>query len=164
MSITPSTLGFALINFFVMLVIIRVFLYKPVLNILDSRKAAIEEDFSAADKAKTEALALKADYEATVKNAHKEAQEILNTANKIGEEERAKFVAQARTEAENITTRARAEIEREKSQAITDLRQEVANLAVDAATQVIGREVKKADHEKLLDEFLDSAKGVDAHE
>lgn len=90
---------------------------------------------SEAEQARDEAARLKAEYEESLKNAQTKAQEIIQNANKLGEETRAEIVAKAREEALRASEKAREEIAREKNQAIKDLRAEVADLAVDAAGQ-----------------------------
>lgn len=154
MSIEPSTLIFALINFFILLFCLKKFLYKPLFNMLDERAATIAKNVDDAEQARDEANALKAEYEASLKEAQAKAQEIIQNANKLGEETRAEIVAKAREEAARASEKAREEINREKEQALKDLRAEVADLAVDAASKIIGRNVTVADHENLVNEFI----------
>ena len=154
MSIEPSTLIFALINFFILLFCLKKFLYKPLFNMLDERAATIAKNVDDAEQARDEANALKAEYEASLKEAQTKAQEIIQNANKLGEETRAEIVAKAREEAARASEKAREEINREKEQALKDLRAEVADLAVDAASKIIGRNVTVADHENLAKEFI----------
>ena len=154
MSIEPSTLIFALINFFILLFCLKKFLYKPLFNMLDERAATIAKHVDDAEQARDEANALKAEYEASLKEAQTKAQEIIQNANKLGEETRAEIVAKAREEAARASEKAREEINREKEQALKDLRAEVADLAVDAASKIIGRNVTVADHENLVNEFI----------
>lgn len=154
MSIEPSTLIFALINFFILLFCLKKFLYKPLFNMLDERASNIAKNVDEAEKAREEANALKAEYEDSLKEAQTKAQEIIQNANKLGEETRAEIVAKAREEAARAADKAREEINREKEQALKDLRAEVADLAVDAAGKIIGRNVTVADHENLVNEFI----------
>ncbi len=154
MSIEPSTLIFALINFLILLFCLKKFLYKPLFNMLDERASTIAKNVDDAEQAREEANALKAEYEASLKEAQTKAQEIIQNANKLGEETRAEIIAKAREEAARASEKAREEINREKEQALKDLRAEVADLAVDAASKIIGRNVTIADHENLVNEFI----------
>ena len=67
MSIEPSTLIFALINFFILLFCLKKFLYKPLFNMLDERASTIAKNVDDAEQARNEANALKAEYEASLK-------------------------------------------------------------------------------------------------
>lgn len=154
MSIEPSTVIFAIINFVILFALLKKFLYKPLFNMLDERANIIENSLDEAENARNEAQAMKAEYEESLKEAQSKAQEIIQNANKLGEQTRAEIVAKAREEAQRATDKAREEINREKEQALKDLRGEVADLAVDAAAKIIGRSVTEADHEKLVGEFI----------
>ena len=149
MSIEPSTVIFAIINFVILFALLKKFLYKPLFNMLDERASIIENSLDEAENARNEAQAMKAEYEESLKEAQSKAQEIIQNANKLGEQTRAEIVAKAREEAQRATDKAREEINREKEQALNDLRGEVA-----AAAKIIGRSVTEADHEKLVGEFI----------
>lgn len=154
MSIEPTTLIAAILNFLVLLFLLKKFLYKPIFNMLDARSSEIEKNLTDAEQARNEAASLKSEYEADLKNAQAHAQEVIQNASKLGEQTRADIVARAREEADRAAEKAREEIAREKEQALVDLRTEVANLAVDAATKVVGRTVTVTDHENLVNEFI----------
>ena len=154
MSIEPSAVICAMINFIVLLFCLKKFLYKPVFNMLDARANQIEENISQAQLDRDQAAAMKAEYESSLKNAQTQAQEIIQNANKLGEQTHAEIVEKAREEAMRAGEKARAEIAREKEQALNELRAEVADLAVGAAGKIIGRSVTAEDHEKMIDEFI----------
>ena len=88
MDISPSTVIFAIINFCILVVGLKVFLYKPVCNMLDSRKEEVANNLNSAEEAKLEAQKLRDEYAAQIQNARNEAQDIINQAAKIGEQRR----------------------------------------------------------------------------
>lgn len=154
MHITLPQLTAGIVNFFLLLVILKVFLYKPVFNMLDARKTEIADNLSAAEAAREEAMTLREQYESSLKEANTKAQAIIQEAGELGEKTRAEIVERAREEAVRASDKAKAEIAREKEQALQDLRQEVADLAIDAAEKVVGRTVNVADHQHMVDEFI----------
>ena len=52
MEIHPSTIIFAIINFAILVVGLKVFLYKPVCNMLDSRREEVINNLNSAEEAK----------------------------------------------------------------------------------------------------------------
>ena len=154
MHITLTQVIAAVVNFFLLLVILRAFLYRPVLQMLEARKKEIEDNLNAAEKAKEEAQVLKADYEQSLKEAYQKAQSIVSEADQAAEKNRNDMLQKAREEANVIAARAKEEIEREKDQALVSLRQEVANLAIDAAEKVVGRVVSEEDHKAMVQDFV----------
>ncbi len=154
MEIHPSTIIFAIINFAILVVGLKVFLYKPVCNMLDSRREEVINNLNSAEEAKLEAQKLKDEYAAQIQNARAEAQDIINQAAKIGEQTKADIVTEAREEASRLTAKAQAEIAREKTEALNEIRNEIADLAVLAASKVVGKTIDVADHQNMVNNFV----------
>ena len=154
MEIHPSTIIFAIINFAILVVGLKVFLYKPVCNMLDSRREEVINNLNSAEEAKLEAQKLKDEYAAQIQNARTEAQDIINQAAKIGEQTKADIVTEAREEASRLTAKAQAEIAREKTEALNEIRNEIADLAVLAASKVVGKTIDVADHQNMVNNFV----------
>lgn len=154
LDINPSTVIFAIINFCILVVGLKVFLYKPVCNMLDSRKEEVANNLNSAEEAKLEAQKLKDEYAAQLQNARSEAQDIINQAAKIGEQTKADIVNEAREEAARLTAKAQADIAREKTEALNEIRNEIADLAVLAAAKVVGKTIDVADHQNMVDNFV----------
>ena len=154
MEIHPSTIIFAIINFAILVVGLKVFLYKPVCNMLDSRREEVINNLNSAEEAKLEAQKLKDEYAAQIQNARAEAQDIINQAAKIGEQTKADIVSEAREEASRLTAKAQAEIAREKTEALNEIRNEIADLAVLAASKVVGKTIDVADHQNMVNDFV----------
>ena len=154
MDINPSTAIFAIINFAILVVLLKVFLYKPVCNMLDSRKQEVANNLKSAEDAKLEAQKLKDEYAAQIQNARSEAQDIINQATKIGEQTKADIVNEAREEATRLVAKAQDEIVREKAEALNEIRNEIADLAVLAASKVVGKTIDVADHQNMVNNFV----------
>lgn len=154
MEINPSQVIFAIINFAVLVTVLKVFAYKPVCNMLDARRAEIENNLNSAEQAKLDAQKLKDEYASQIQDARQEAQEIINQATKAGEQAKSEIVTEAREEAARLTERAKEEIAREKSEALAEIRNEVAELAVLAAEKVVGKTIDAKDHENMVNNFV----------
>ena len=154
MDISPSTVIFAIINFCILVVGLKIFLYKPVCNMLDSRKEEVANNLNSAEEAKLEAQKLRDEYAAQLQNARSEAQDIINQAAKIGEQTKADIVNEAREEAARLTAKAQDEIAREKTEALNEIRNEIADLAVLAASKVVGKTIDVGDHQNMVNNFV----------
>lgn len=154
MEINFSTMIFAIINFVILVIGLKVFLYKPVCAMLDSRKEEVANNLNSAEEAKLEAQKLRDEYAASIQNARNEAQDIINQATKIGEQTKNDIVTEAREEAARLTAKAQDEIAREKTEAINEIRNEIADLAVLAASKVVGKTIDAADHKNMVDNFV----------
>ena len=86
---------FTAINIVVWYIIIKLFLFKPVNNIIDKRRDAINGKFNEAESAKKDAYALKAKYEEAVSNASNERQSIIEKARASADEEYKRVLEEA---------------------------------------------------------------------
>lgn len=146
-----------IVNFFLLLVLLRIFLYKPILQMLDRRAQRIREGVEAADESKERASAAEQEVARQLDASREQGQALIaqaqEAANRIQEEAR----SQARQEGETMLERARTEIQLERDQAIAELRGEFADLTVSAAEKVIGQSLDRQAHRRLIDEVLAEA-------
>jgi F-type H+-transporting ATPase subunit b len=143
-----------LVNFGILLVVMRLFLYKPVLRILDERKARIEEGLNRAEQAAVQASASQDEARRVIDEARGQGRDLVATAQDAAARLRAELEERARADADQIVTRAREEIQNERDQAIEQLRREFTDLALTAAERVIGQSLDRAAHQRLIDETL----------
>jgi F-type H+-transporting ATPase subunit b len=141
-------------NFIVLLVILRLTLYKPILRMLDERKARISEGLSAAETAREEATRAQANIEEQLKAARAEGQEVVANAQNVAARIQAEAREQAQRDREAATERARVEIQQERDRAIAELRREFAGITVAAAERVIGESLDASAHQRIIDETL----------
>ena len=144
-----------LVSVFILYLILRKYLYTPVVEFLEKRKTQIKSDIEEAKSLKSEALDLKADYEVRIAEAKKEAQEILENSRQRGNEIRENIILEARQEAQSIIDRARKDIEREKEKAYEDIKKYTGEMAVLIASKIMEENITLEDHKLLIDKFID---------
>jgi F-type H+-transporting ATPase subunit b len=144
----------AALNFAVFLAIIWVFAFKPLSGMLESRRERIEQGLQDAEQARKDRSAAEAERLATLTEARREANDIINRAQKVAQETRDADIAATRVELERMRTQASAEIDAEKQRAIADLRAEVADLALAAAGRVVGESMTDDRQRRLVEDFL----------
>ena len=143
-----------LVNFTILLVLLRMFLWKPILKVLDERKLRIEEGLQRSEEAASQAEASEEEARRVIDEARAEAREQTARVQDAAARLREELESQARTDAEQIVTRAREEIGLEREQAIQQLRGEFADLTIRAAERVVGQSLDRAAHQRLIDEVL----------
>lgn len=143
-----------LINFTILLIVLRLFLFRPIMNILDERKRRIQEGLQAAEQAAEQASASEEASQQVLAEARTEAQASLQRAQEAAARLREELEARARTDAEQIVQRAREEVQVERDQAIQQLRAEFADLTVRAAERIINQSLDRNAHQQLIDEVL----------
>ncbi|MBI2765493.1 MAG: F0F1 ATP synthase subunit B [Chloroflexi bacterium] len=142
------------VNFTILLLILKLTLYKPVLKMLDERKQKIAEGLNAADLARAEAAQAQANIQATLAQSRHEGQEIVAGAQQIAARIQAESREQAARDRDVAVERARQEIQFERDRAIAELRSEFAAITVSAAEKVIGQSLDATAHQRIIDEAL----------
>lgn len=146
-----------IINFVIILYLLNRLAVGPITRILTERRARIEQGIKDAEQAKADRASAEQERASTLNDARREANEIINRAQKVAQETRDADIAATREELERLRARATEEIEAEKAKALADLRSEVADLALAAAGKVV-RETMTGDRQRrLVDEFLAGA-------
>ena len=157
--VNVPALFFQVVNFLLLLYLLNRFLFKRVFALVEERRSKIEKGLEDAEAAARDRELTRAEREAAVAEARKEAAEMLASANKIATDTRNEILAEARAEAEKVTERAREEITAEKDRAMADLRAHVADLALDAASKLVRSEMNATTQRRLVEEFLAEVPG-----
>jgi F-type H+-transporting ATPase subunit b len=145
-------------NFVVLLVVLRAVLFKPVLKMLDERRARIAEGLNAAEIARAEAAQAQANIQDQMEAARREGQELIANAQGIAARIQSEAREQSQRDREAATERARQEIQLERDRAIAELRGEFATITVRAAERVIGQSLDQNAHERIIEETLAESK------
>jgi F-type H+-transporting ATPase subunit b len=153
-------LAFQIVNFLLLLYLLNRFLFKRVFAFLDERQARIAKGLEDAESAARDRELARAEREAAVDEARKEAAAMIARATKIAEDSRAEIVAGAKAEAEKVTERARQEIVAEKEKAMAELRAHVADLALQAAAKLVRSDMNESTQRRLVEEFLAEVPGT----
>ena len=143
-----------LVNFLILLIVLRLFLYRPLLRILDQRRERIQEGLSRAGQAAEQASASEDEARRVMEKARAEGREAVQASQEAAARLRQELEDRARQDAEQIVVRARQEVQAERDRAIQQLHQEFADLTIIAAERVIGQSLDRAAHQRLIDEVL----------
>ena len=152
--LVPWTFVAQICNLFIQVYLIKRFLFKPVNEMLEKRKALADAQIREAEKAKADADAIKAEYEQNMKEAKEKANEILTTAQRTAALQSEEVLKEAASQAAALKSKAESDIAQEKRKAVNEIKDEIGGMAVEIAGKVIEREISEEDHAKLIDEFI----------
>lgn len=150
------TMIIAWVNLLILYLVLKKLLFKPIKNMIDSRQKEIDDMYSDAESSKETAAALKAEYEEKLSKAEEESEQMLRTAQRRAQLKEEEILKEANAKAARTLERAEEQIEQEKKRAINDVKNQVSGLAVDIAAAVIGRDVSSAEHETLINDFIEN--------
>lgn len=129
-------------------------LFNPARKLLKDRQERISNDIDSAKEDKESAAALKAEYEAKLKEVDKEAEGILAEARQKAMKNQAKIIDEAKEEASRIVKRAQEEAGLEKKHAMDDMKQEMITVAAMMAQKVVAASIDTNIQSTLVDETL----------
>ncbi len=141
-------------NLMIQLVIFKKFLLKPIRQVIADRKAKADSEIADAQKLRTEAEAMKAEYEQNLQNARTEANQIVAAAQKTATARSEEIVGEARAQAAALKQKAEADIAQERKKAVNEVKDEIGSIAMEIASKVVEREISEKDHKDLIDEFI----------
>jgi F-type H+-transporting ATPase subunit b len=146
-----------IVNFGLLLLILRAVAYQPMLRILDERAARARETAELAEVAKRQVRHADEEYAARRAEALRQGQEIVARANEAAERIFREAEERARHVSDQFLAKSRDEIGRERELAVAQIRREMADIAVLAAGKVINSTLNPADHYRLVEEALAEA-------
>ena len=141
-------------NFIVFFLIVRAIAFSGLTRTLEDRRARIEQGLKDAEQARRDREAAEQERLTALQEARREANDILQRAQKVAQESRDSDLAATREELSRLRDRATTEIEAEKTRAIAELRSEVTDLALAAAGRVVGDSMTGDRQRKLVADFL----------
>lgn len=155
LNINVYTALFTLVNTIVLFLVLKKFLFGPVMKVIDDRQREIDDMYDAAGKAKETAAALEAEYKQKLSVAAETSERMVKEAVQRGQVREEDIIRQANEEADAIRQKAAADIAQEKKKAINDAKDEIAGLAMEIAGKVVGKSLDADDQAQLVDRFID---------
>lgn len=160
LGITGSLLLSQIVNFVLLMAILRLVLYGPVMRMLDQRKERIAQSMKDAERVTQAAQEAEAEKASIIEEARREAQEIRAQATRDAEKIAQEVRSRAEEEATEIRMKAQAEAARAVESALADANKEIADLAILATEKVLGRELaNRSEQERFVQEFLAQYEG-----
>ncbi|MBT4941789.1 MAG: F0F1 ATP synthase subunit B [Candidatus Magasanikbacteria bacterium] len=147
---------FNLINFFIVFLLVKRFIFPPLLRVIDERKKMIQEGLDNFTQSKT-----------AMEVAEKKAKEIISQAKKEGNviveksHDEAKAVAEtmrskAKEDVEKLVLEAKAHIKQEKIHMKEEIRTEAVSLVIDVTKKLLGKEMDTKKSTKNITDILKS--------
>ena len=144
-----------LLIFIFLLLLLKKFAWKPILDSVNERESFIKNAMLEADKARNEMASIEESNQKVLKEARAEREALLKDARATGAEMIAQSKIDAQTEANKIIAQAQETIRNEKRAAVNELKNQVAQISLEIAEKVIDKELdNKNKQAELVDNFL----------
>ncbi|MFZ5760647.1 MAG: F0F1 ATP synthase subunit B [Thermodesulfobacteriota bacterium] len=162
-SLSPEKLKdlmWRVMNFAALMVILIKFLKKPLVDALKGRQQTIAAEFEDLETRRAEAERQYKEYEAKLAGIDAELKEMVDKAIAAGQAEKTRIIEEANKAAENIKRQAEMAVQTEITEARRRIKVEIAEQATAMAEEIIKKNLRDADQDKLVEEYLTKVGGL----
>lgn len=156
----PSLFVWTFISFIILIILLRLFVWKRLMEAINKREATIKEALSEAEKNHQDALKLLEEYQKKLAKSEKEALKIIENGQKSAEEVKKDILEKAKQEGDKLIKRAQTEIKREKESALSELQAKIAELTTISLTKIVERSFREEEQKKILDKSISEIREV----
>jgi F-type H+-transporting ATPase subunit b len=154
LSIDPAVLALQVVAFAILYLLLRRFLFGPLLSVMGEREKEIAEGMEAGKRAKAELGRIDEEKERMLAEAREEGRLQVREAVREAEDAREDIIKEARSEAEEIRDRARRAVDLEREETMIELRRQVVDLALLAASRAVLGRLDEEKHRQVVDDFI----------
>ena len=143
-----------IVNFLIVFVALRVFLWKPILQRIDERRDRLKQEKKNAAEAAEIRAQIEAKREEMLAEAREEVRGILAEARAEADELKERALRQASAEADTMVAEGRQEAEEERNRVLGEMRGQIAALATAAAQRILDESLDEQRQRALVDSFF----------
>jgi F-type H+-transporting ATPase subunit b len=136
--------------FILLVLILKKYAWKPILDAVEKRSNSIEQAINAADEAKASLTQLNEERAKIKKESLADRDALLKEANETKTQIISEAKSKAKEETDKILSDAREVIKNEKLAAITELKNQVAILSLEIAEKIVKDQLSSNDKQKAL--------------
>ena len=148
---------FYVINFLILVGLLTKFLYRPFLNMLETRKQSIQDALDNAELINRRADEKMENYDRQIVKLEEQGREIIKEAKERAEKQADEIIEEAHSKAKSIIVAAERQVELEKQKALEEMKQQVATLALLAAEKIVERSIAQVGQDQIVDEIIEQA-------
>lgn len=151
----PGVGVWTLITFALLLLVLKKFAWKPILNALDARDKTVKDSLDQAARIQTESTRLAEEQKRILAEAKNQANQIMQVARESADSLKRGMETAAQEEKQRILASAKQEIEASKQAALADLRKTTADLSIGIAGKLLRQNLDDAKNRALVDQLIE---------
>ncbi|WP_244833691.1 F0F1 ATP synthase subunit B [Clostridium sp. BJN0001] len=143
-----------IINFIILVLILKHFFWSKLQKVIEDRKNYVDEQLIKADEDAQKARMYLLKNEQILKSAKEESKKITEMQKQKADKIYQEIIDNAKTEAEHMVEKADVEIGREKEKAEYEIKKQVVDLAVELSIKALKENIDESTHRKLISDFI----------
>jgi F-type H+-transporting ATPase subunit b len=154
LAINPGLMFWTLVTFAILFLLLKKFVWGPILDAVERREQSLQEMFDNAEKARTEAKGLFERYQEQLARAGEEVNKLIEEGKSRARHSAEEILQRARRESDELVERAKSEIDRERRKAVDEIRDQVVELSLRAAECLIQKTLDDQEHRNLIQQAI----------
>ena len=154
MEINISTLILTLINFVILVLLLKHFFWDKIRSVIEERQVEIDEKILQADEDSEKARMYLIKNQEILNQAREEGKKITERQKQKGDKIYEEIIQNAKNESASLIERANLEIEREKEKAEYEIKRQAVELAVELSVKALDETIDEETHRKLISDFI----------
>lgn len=148
-----------IVNFVILLFLLKKLLYKPLINLMNNRRQKIVEGLEKAKRGEEEFQKIQELREKELAKIQREAETIIQKAKEVGDKKQQEILKEAEEKTKKIIEEAKGRIEIEKEKMLKEVRQDIASLVVGATEKILKEKVDKNKEKEMINEVFKKLRG-----
>lgn len=144
-----------IVNFMILLYLLKRFLFTPLISFLDKREETIGSAISSAEDNKVKAAELLEKQEKLLKDARLEARDLRQKAEEAGKKEREQVLNQAKKEASQLIESARNDLAQDVERAKKELVNFTGDLSIKITKNIVKTDLSDSQHQQVVKSYLE---------
>jgi F-type H+-transporting ATPase subunit b len=143
-----------IVNFVILFLVLKKFLYRPLINLMNRRREKIIDGLEKARRGEEEFAKIAELKERELAKIQKEAEGLIQKAKEIGDKKQQEILKEAEEKTKKIVEEARGRIEIEKEKMLTEVRQDIVGLVINATEKILKEKIDAEKEKKLINEAI----------
>ncbi len=156
--VQPVLLVAQIVNFLVLLFLLKKFMYGPLVKVLQQRKQTIAESLKNAEEIEKRLEQTTLEQEKRLEKAAKEARQIVDDATSNADQIIAAAHEKARADTEKFMVQAQQSVTQEREKVYSDMRAELSHLVILGFEKIAGKALSEKDQKELVEKSLKELK------
>lgn len=156
LDINPGLIFWLFVTFLLLLLILKKFAWKPIINSLDQRELSIKNAIEKAEAAKNDAERILEENKKNLAKAEEQAQKIINEGREYTIKLRQEILDKTAEESRKMLDQAKIEIGRKKDEALNELRTTIADLAIKATEKILDETIDRQKHSLIISKYIEN--------
>jgi len=154
LAIDPYVLGLQIIAFVILFLLLRRYLFGPLLQVMREREQQISEALDAGERARQELARIDEQRDRVLAEAREQGRERVRQSVREAEEARERILKEARQDAEHLRQRAREAVALEREEAMLELRRRMVDLVLLAASRAVLQRLDERQHRQAVEDVI----------